>query len=278
MDRYELRRLDYSLSEDHDDLQTAYRQFFKTHCPIETVRAAEESGFDKSLWERLCAMGATTMALPDIVGGDGATHQGFYDLAYLRALPNIAIMAPKDENELRHMLRTAVEYPGPSALRFPRGQGLGVPLDPDIKAIPLGEAELLRDGDDVAVLVYGTLAGEALEAAAELSSQGISVAVLNARFLKPLDRERVVHLARRCRAIVTVEEASRAGGFGATVLEVLAEEGVSTPTRCLGIPDRLVEHGDPKQIRREFDLDRDGIAKAVRSLLAADGGHTPSSG
>jgi 1-deoxy-D-xylulose-5-phosphate synthase len=212
-----------------------------------------------------------------IVGADGATHQGFYDLAYLRVLPNIAIMAPKDENELRHMLRTAIEYPGPSAIRFPRGQGHGVPLDPDIKAIPLGEAELLRDGDDAAVLVFGTLAAEALEAAAELGSEGISVAVLNARYVKPLDRERVTRLARQCRAIVTVEEASLIGGFGTAVLEVLAEEGVSTPTRCLGIPDRLIEHGDPKEIRREIDLDREGIAKAVRSLLAVDGGRTPSS-
>jgi 1-deoxy-D-xylulose-5-phosphate synthase len=217
-----------------------------------------------------------------IVGADGATHQGFYDLAYLRALPNIAIMAPKDENELRHMLRTAVEYPGPSAIRFPRGAGLGVPLDPDIKAIPLGEAELLRDGDDAAVLVFGTLANEALEAAADLASEGISVAVLNARYVKPLDRARIARLARQCRAIVTVEEAALAGGFGSAVLEVLAEEGVSMPTRCLGIPDRLVEHGDPTEIRREIDLDREGIAEAVRSLLAADEGHadggqTPSS-
>jgi 1-deoxy-D-xylulose-5-phosphate synthase len=183
-----------------------------------------------------------------IVGADGATHQGFYDIAYLRSLPNIAIMAPKDENELRHMLRTA-----------------------------LGEAELLRDGDDAAVLVYGTLANEALEAAAELASEGISVAVLNARYVKPLDRERIVRLARQCRAMVTVEEAILAGGFGAAVLEALTEEGVSTPTRCLGIPDRLIEHGDPKEIRREIDLDREGIVKAVKSLLAADGDQTPSS-
>jgi 1-deoxy-D-xylulose-5-phosphate synthase len=174
------------------------------------------------------------------------------------------------------MLRTAIDYPGPSAIRFPRGEGHGVPLDPDIKAIPLGEAELLRDGDDAAVLVYGTLAAEALEAAAELGSEGISVAVLNARFVKPLDRERITRLARRCRAIVTVEEASRAGGFGSAVLEALADEGVFKPTRCLGLPDRLIEHGDPKAIRREIDLDREGIAKAVRSLLAVAGGDTQS--
>jgi len=211
-----------------------------------------------------------------IVGADGATHQGFYDLAYLRALPNITIMAPKDENELRHMLRTAVEYPGPAAIRFPRGAGFGVPLDPDIKAVPLGEAELLRDGDDAAVVAYGTLAHEALEAAVELGSKGISVAVLNARFAKPLDRERIVRLARRCSVLVTVEEHSQVAGFGAAVLEALSEAGVSIPTRCLAIPDRLIEHGDPKEIRRDIGLDRDGIARAVTSLLDETGGPTPS--
>jgi 1-deoxy-D-xylulose-5-phosphate synthase len=211
-----------------------------------------------------------------IVGADGATHQGFYDLAYLRALPNITIMAPKDENELRHMLRTAIEYAGPAAIRFPRGEGFGVPLDPDIKALPLGEAELLRDGDDAAVVVYGTLVHEALEAAVELGSKGISVAVLNARFVKPLDRGRIIRLAQRCSVLVTVEEHSQVAGFGAAVVEALSEAGVSVPTRCLAIPDRLIEHGDPKEIRREIGLDCAGIVRAVTSLLDRTGGRTPS--
>jgi 1-deoxy-D-xylulose-5-phosphate synthase len=204
-----------------------------------------------------------------IVGADGATHQGFYDLAYLRALPNITIMAPKDENELRHMVRTAVEYPGPAAVRFPRGAGHGVPLDPDIKPIPIGEAELMRDGEDAAVIVLGTLAHEAMEAAAELAPDGISVAVLNARFAKPIDADRIVALARRCSVLVTVEEHAGIGGFGSAVLEVLAEAGVQVPIRCLAIGDRIVEHGDPSEIRAEFGLDRDGIAKAVKALLGS---------
>jgi 1-deoxy-D-xylulose-5-phosphate synthase len=185
-------------------------------------------------------------------------------------------MAPKDENELQHLLRTAVEYPGPAAIRFPRGAGHGVALDPDIKAIPLGEAELLRDGDTAAVLVFGTLAQEALDAAVELASEGISVAVLNARFAKPLDRERIVRLARRCKALVTVEEHSVLGGFGSAVLGVLAEEGIAIPTRNLGIPDRLVEHGDPVEIRHEIGLDREGIVSAVTELLSERGGRAPS--
>jgi 1-deoxy-D-xylulose-5-phosphate synthase len=203
-----------------------------------------------------------------LVGADGATHQGFYDIAYLRSLPNVIVMAPKDENELQHMLRTAVEYPGPAAVRFPRGAGFGVPLDPEIKAVPVGEAELLRDGDDVAVLAIGTLAHVALEAAADLAAQGISTAVLNARFAKPLDRTRIVALAKRCRALVTVEEHSAMGGFGTAVLELLAEDGVQIPMRCIGIPDRIVEHANPTALRAEFGLDADGIATAVTELLA----------
>jgi 1-deoxy-D-xylulose-5-phosphate synthase len=203
-----------------------------------------------------------------IVGADGATHQGFYDFSYFRPLPNVIMMAPKDENELQHMLRTALEYPGPAAVRFPRGTGIGVPLDPELKALPVGEAELLRDGDDAAVVAIGTMAHEALEAASELNARGISTAVLNARFVKPLDRERIVALARRCRALVTVEEHAGMGGFGAAVLEVLADAGVQVPTRCLAIPDRIVEHGDRDVICAELGLDAAGIARAVVDLLA----------
>ncbi|MDH3211859.1 MAG: 1-deoxy-D-xylulose-5-phosphate synthase [Myxococcales bacterium] len=202
-----------------------------------------------------------------VVGADGATHQGFYDCAYLRTLPNIVVMAPKDENELQHMLRTAVEYPGPAAIRYPRGTGFGVPLDPEIKSVSVGEAELLRDGDDALVVALGTLVHPALEAAGELAAQGISVAVLNARFAKPLDAERIAALARRCGALVTVEEHSAAGGFGSAVLEALAEAGVCVPARCLGIPDRLIEHGDPARILASLGLDSAGIARAVTSLL-----------
>jgi 1-deoxy-D-xylulose-5-phosphate synthase len=203
-----------------------------------------------------------------IVGADGATHQGFYDFSYFRPLPNVIMMAPKDENELQHMLRTALEFPGPAAVRFPRGTGIGVPLDPEIKAVPVGEAELLCDGDDAAVVAIGTMAHEALEAASELNARGISTAVLNARFIKPLDRERIVALARRRRALVTVEEHAGSCGFGAAVLEVLADAGVQVPTRCLAIPDRIVEHGDREAICAELGLDAAGIARAVADLLA----------
>jgi 1-deoxy-D-xylulose-5-phosphate synthase len=204
-----------------------------------------------------------------VVGADGATHQGLYDLAYLRALPNMVVMAPKDENELRHMLVTAIDHPGPAALRFPRGAGLGVPLDPDLKALPLGCAELLRDGEDAAIVALGSMVHPALEAAAELAGEGLSVAVLNARFAKPLDRERILSLARRCAVLVTVEEHAASGGFGGAVLELLAASGQRVPTRCLGVPDRLVEHGDPAELLAGLGLDAPGIARAVREAVAA---------
>jgi 1-deoxy-D-xylulose-5-phosphate synthase len=208
-----------------------------------------------------------------IVGADGATHQGFFDFAYLRSLPNVIVMAPKDENELQHMLKTAVEHPGPAAVRFPRGAGFGVPLDPELKAVPVGEAELLCDGDDAAVIAIGTMAHEAVEAASELNAQGVRVAVLNARFVKPLDVDRIVALAKRCRVLVTVEEASGQGGFGSAVLEALAEAGVQLPTRCIAIPDRVIEHGNSDAVRASLGLDAAGIVKAVGALL----GEHPSS-
>ena len=203
-----------------------------------------------------------------LVGADGATHQGLYDVAYLRTLPNMVVMAPKDENELRHMLRTAVEFEGPAAVRYPRGEGFGVPLDPEVKTIPLGEAELLRDGDDLAVIAYGTVVHGALEAAAELAADGLSVAVLNARFAKPLDAARIVALAKKVRGLVTVEEHAGQGGFGGAVLEALAHAGVTRPVRCLALPDHPIEHGDPAQQRAAAGLDVAGIARALRELAA----------
>jgi len=203
-----------------------------------------------------------------LVGADGATHQGLYDVAYLRTIPNLLVMAPKDENELQHMLATAIAHPGPAAIRYPRGNGLGVPMDPDLKTLPVGESELLRDGDDAVVVALGTLAHAALEAAAELAAEGVAVAVVNARFVKPLDVSRIVALAKRCGAVVTVEEAAAMGGFGGAVLEALAEAGVAGPVRSLAVPDRLIEHGSPAKQLARLGLDVAGIANAVREAVA----------
>ncbi|MEZ4216356.1 MAG: 1-deoxy-D-xylulose-5-phosphate synthase [Myxococcota bacterium] len=204
-----------------------------------------------------------------LVGADGATHQGLYDLAYFRTLPNTVVMAPKDENELRHMLKTAIEYPGPAAVRYPRGAGQGVPLDPDLKAIPIGEAELLRDGDDVAIVAIGSLVHPALEAAAELAADGIQAAVVNARFAKPLDDARILPLAKRCGAVLTLEEHSGMGGFGGAVLEALAAGGVEVPTRVLAASDELHEHGATLD---SIGLGVADIVAAARALAARRAG------
>ena len=211
-----------------------------------------------------------------LVGADGATHQGFYDLGYLRMLPGTIVMSPKDENELRQMLKTAIDYPGPAAVRYPRGNALGVPIDPEIKPLPIGEAELILDGDDVAIVALGHLVSEARDAAERLRADGISAALLNARFVKPLDTRRLSELAGRCRAMVVVEEHSIQAGLGDTVAAALAGLGQSLPLKLLGIPDQRVEHGSAGQWRAEFGLDAAGIESAARELL--DGGSPASAG
>ena len=202
-----------------------------------------------------------------LVGADGATHQGLYDYAYLRTLPNMIVMAPRDENELRQMLRTAIEHPGPAALRFPRGAATGVPITAEIKPIKLGEAELLRTGDDLGIVAIGACVSRALEAAENLRADGIESAVLDARFAKPLDEARILDLATSCAALLVVEEHSGQGGFGDAVLALLARGGVGRPVRALAVPDRVVEHGSPAQVLAELGLDAPGIERAARELL-----------
>ena len=203
-----------------------------------------------------------------LVGADGATHQGLYDYAYLRTLPNMLVMAPRDENELRSMLRTALEYPGPAALRYPRGSAPGVPIEAEIKPIKIGEAELLRDGSDVALIAIGATVGPAQAAAERLREAGIEAAVLNARFVKPIDGERIAELAHRCGALVTVEEHSVNAGFGEAVLGALAERGQQVACRVLGVPSRVIEHGKPADFLAQLGLDARGIERAARELLA----------
>ncbi len=166
------------------------------------------------------------------------------------------------------MLATAIEFNGPAAVRFPRGSGLGIALEPEIKKIPVGEAELLRDGDDVLIAAIGTMVHPALEAAQELANEGIGAAVLNARFVKPLDTERLLSLARKVSAVVTVEEHVAQTGFGSAVLEALAEAGVQVPVRCLAVPDEVIEHGHD---RASVGLGVADITAAASSLVERAG-------
>jgi 1-deoxy-D-xylulose-5-phosphate synthase len=208
-----------------------------------------------------------------IVGDDARTHQRMFDLAYLRVLPNIVISAPRDENELQHQLYTAVQYAGagrgPIAVRYPRGAGVGVRLESDLRLLPVGRAELLRDGHDLAILALGPCVYAALEAAEQLATRGLSCAVVDARFVKPLDEALILELAQRVRGFVTVEEHALAGGFGSAVLELLAAHGCHLPVERIGVPDAFVEHGKQDAMRATFSLDAEGIA--ARALAAFPG-------
>ncbi len=203
-----------------------------------------------------------------IVGEDGPTHHGLFDLSYLRSLPNMVVMAPKDENEMRHMMKTALEHPGPIAFRYPRGYGAGVALEDEMHSLPIGKAEVLTEGTDVVIFALGQTVAAALEARKSLCADNISTAVVNSRFVKPLDADLITSLAKKTSHIVTVEENVIHGGFGSSVLECLADEGI-TGNRVLrlGIRDTFVEHGSQKILRAKYGIDATGIARAVNDFV-----------
>jgi 1-deoxy-D-xylulose-5-phosphate synthase len=199
-----------------------------------------------------------------IVGDDGKTHQGIFDLSYLALIPNLAVAAPKDENELRHLLNTAVYAGSTMAVRYPRGTGLGTVLDKNLRTLPIGRGEILRTGKDIAILALGVTVAPALQAAETLAAQGIQPTVINARFMKPLDAELIIRVARATGRLVTVEENVLIGGFGNAVSALLQAEGLmDVRLKALGIPDEFVTHGPQDVLRACFQLDAPGIARAV---------------
>ena len=204
-----------------------------------------------------------------VAGGDGPTHHGLLDIAYLRAVPNIVVMAPKDEGEMRDMLLTMVDHVGPAAMRYPRGSGVGVDIQRSPQPLEIGKGEILRDGGEVAIVGYGSMVHPSLQAAENLAKEKIETTVVNARFVKPLDAQLLLALAQTKRLIVTVEEAYLAGGFGSAVLELLEENGLQDKVRVvrMGIPDRLVSHGDPKLLLAKYGLDADGIYTRVKESI-----------
>ena len=208
-----------------------------------------------------------------LVGEDGATHHGAFDLSYLRHIPGLVLMAPKDEAELRNMVKTALDHPGPAAVRYPRGVGNGAAIDGSPRALPIGEGELLKDGDQALVIVVGSRVNPALEAAKALEADGMSAAVFNSRFVKPLPAKQILELAGGIDSILVVEENSKLGGFGSAVLELLAENDLLAEKRIhlLGLPDEFVEHGPQKELRKMLGLDQAGIGKAIRELLEGKG-------
>ena len=202
-----------------------------------------------------------------VVGADGPTHHGVFDLSFLRSIPNLTVIAPKDENELQHMLSFCLHNNGPTVIRYPRGSGEGVPLDPDFVGLTSGEGELLRSGNDVLLLPIGNRVYPALSAAKQLAAQGISAAVINPRFLKPLDAGLITEWASQTGKVVTIEDNAVQGGFGSAVLELLQQNALHLPVTMLGFGDQFIEHGPQSVLWHNAGIDAEGIAAAVHSLV-----------
>lgn len=202
-----------------------------------------------------------------VVGADGPTHHGAFDLSFLRFIPNLTVMAPKDENELQQMLYTALHHNGPVVLRYPRGSGEGVALEAEFRNLAIGKGELLKQGTDVLLLPVGNRVYPALAAAAQLENQGVSAAVVNPRFLKPLDSQLIADWATKTGRVVTIEDNSVLGGFGSGVLQLLNEHRLHLPVRILGYSDSFVEHGPQATLWHNAGIDADGIVHSVQELL-----------
>ena len=242
-----------------------------------------QRGFDQLIHD-VCLQGLNVTFAMDragIVGADGPTHHGLLDIAYLRGYPNIVLMSPKDEAEMRDMIHTAIEHPGPAAIRYPRGNGFGAAISAKPKLLPIGKSEVLRKGKHAALIAYGSMVYPAVEAAEKLAASGISVTVVNARFVKPMDTEMILSLAREHDLILTVEEAYLAGGFGSAVLELLEAHGLQDTVKVIrmGVADEIVTHGDPKKLLADYGLNPVGIADRISAELenlsarSADGKH-----
>ncbi|MGI9035673.1 MAG: 1-deoxy-D-xylulose-5-phosphate synthase [Pyrinomonadaceae bacterium] len=231
-----------------------------------------QRGFDQIIHD-VCLQNLNVTFAMDragIVGADGPTHHGLLDIAYLRGYPNIVLGAPKDEAEMRDLLYTMIEHPAPAAIRYPRGSGRGADISAAPKKLEIGKAEILREGDeDLAILAFGSMVYPALEAAKNLARDGVEATVVNARFVKPLDAGLILSLAESHRLIVTVEEAYLAVGFGSAVLELLEENNLQDKVKVvrMGVPDRIITHGDPKLLLAKYGLDGDGIYQKSKQSI-----------
>jgi 1-deoxy-D-xylulose-5-phosphate synthase len=230
-------------------LQRAYDQFIHDICiqNLPVVFAVDRAG---------------------LVGPDGETHQGAFDISFMRAIPNIKIMMPKDENEFQHMLYTAFRHDGPIAVRYPRADGMGVPMDETFQEIPIGKAEILEEGSDIAILALGTMVDVAMQARKILETEGIRPMIVNMRWVKPLDEALLLDLARRGMHVVTLEEAAVAGGMGSAVLEFYAQQGLSgMHVHMMGLPDRFIEHGSRGELLESVGLSVEALVESVKLHL-----------
>ena len=232
-----------------------------------------QRGFDQVLHD-VCLQNLPVTFILDragLVGADGPTHHGLYDMAYLRCMPNLMLMAPKDENELRQMLQTALYGNRPAAIRYPRGSASGVPLQEPVVALPIGQGELLREGSDLLLVAIGTMVAPAQAIAGRLAAEGLSCAVINARFIKPLDRDLISRWARSTRKVVALEEGCAPGGFTSAVAELLADERIARPLLRCAVPDHIVHHGDQTRLMDEEGLSVEALLNRIRSFAREAG-------
>jgi 1-deoxy-D-xylulose-5-phosphate synthase len=229
-----------------------------------------QRGFDQVI-EDVCLQQLPVVFAIDragIVGQDGATHHGSFDMSYLRHIPNMVVASPKDEDELSRLLYSALVYDRTMAIRYPRGEAFGVPCSDDLTEIPFGTWEVLREGTDICLIGCGPVVYSCLDAAEELEKEaGVSCLVINGRFVKPMDKAMLVDIAGRVKRILTFEENTAIGGFGSGVMEILSEEGIVMPVKRVGLPDRFIPHSTQKLIRQETGLDREGIKRTVKHWL-----------
>lgn len=274
-DQYPQRFLDVGIAEQHAVTAAAGMAAEGLKPVVAVYSTFLQRAYDSVLHDICMQNLPVTLCLDraGIVGDDGYTHHGVFDYAYLRSMPQMAIMAPKDENELRHMLNTALNFDGPITIRYPRGSGVGVDCSEVLQQLPIGKGEVLREGEDVCLLAIGSMVAVALQAADVLVEQGIKAGVINLRFAKPLDEELLVQAAQQYSKLVTLEEGVVAGGVGSAVLELLNNKGLLQTTQVLnlGIPDEFVPHGDKKYLFRDIGLDLDSIIDKITALVKGAG-------
>lgn len=267
---YPKRFFDVGIAEEHAMTLAAGMAAAGMHPVIALYSTFAQRAYDQLIHDVCLQNLPVTLCLDraGLVGEDGPTHHGVFDLSYLRQMPNMCVMAPKDEEELRHMLATAIAIEGPAAVRYPRGAGLGVPLTDSLETLPVGKAEVLQEEGTIAFLAVGTMVEKAKEAAAILKEEGIEAAVVNMRFIKPLDTELLGEMARTKRLLITAEENVLAGGFGSAVAEYLADHGIEVPLLRFGIPDRFIEQGTRRELLSLCGLQPDEMAERIRERLS----------
>lgn len=269
---YPERYFDVGIAEEHAVTLAAGMATGGIHPVVAIYSSFAQRSYDQLMHDVCLQNLPVTLCLDraGLVGADGATHHGAFDLSYLRTMPGMVIMAPKDENELRNMLYTAVNYEGPAAVRYPRGEGIGVPLDEDFTELEIGRAEIVRDGGSIAILAVGTMVSAACKTAELLLKRGINCTVVNMRFIKPLDKECILQMADKMEAIVTMEENVLNGGFGSAVVELLADEGRSIPVLRFGIPDEFIEQGTQNELREQCGLTPEQMSEKINDMLNRD--------